>query len=125
MVGLDGSVRCCCGVGDRMKSINDYLMSFRDADGKGIADGSVFPLSKRITCADGFSISVQATQGAYCKPRSNLGPWYEVECGFPSEKPELIMSYAEQPEKPTETVYGYVPIELVEQLLLLHGGMKS
>ena len=104
--------------------LNAYLMRFRDHRGYGY-DGSHFPFAKRITCKDGFSLSVQATHGAYCSPRENLGPWYEVEVGFPSSEPELIMSYAEQPEKPTDTVYGYVPIELVEQLIELHGGIVT
>lgn len=108
-------------------SLNDYLMASRDSDGLGWPSGksgyrSEYPLAKRIVCADGFSLSVQATQGAYCSPRENIGPWDEVEVGFPSAKPELIMEYAEQPEIPTGTVYGYVPIELVEQLIALHGG---
>lgn len=107
-----------------MSTINEYLMKFRDEDGIGL-DGSHFPLSKRITCADGFSLSVQATQAAYCYPRKNIGPWLEVEVGFPSAAPELIMEYAEEPKKPTKTVYGYVPIELVEELIAMHGGIKE
>jgi hypothetical protein len=108
-------------------SLNDYLMAFRDSEGLGFPVGesgyrSEFPLAKRIVCADGFSLSVQATHGAYCSPRQNLGPWSAVEVGFPSAAPELIMEYAEQPEIPTETVYGYVPIELVERLIAMHGG---
>ena len=108
--------------------LNEYLMSFRDQDGLGLPDPetgyrSSFPQAKRITCKDGFSISVQATHGAYCSPRENIGPWYEVECGFPSDVPHGIMSYAEDAERPTETVYGYVPIELVEKLIADHGGM--
>jgi len=84
-----------------------------------------FTRSKRITCADGFSISVQANEYAYCYPRDNYGPWYEVECGFPSSVPELIMHYCENAENPTGTVYGYVPIDLVEELLQLHGGISN
>lgn len=108
-------------------TLNAYLMAFRDASGLGFPEGefgykSRFPLSKRITCRDGFSLSVQATHGAYCSPRQNIGPWSSVEVGFPSAEPELIMSYAEQEETPTTTVYGYVPIELVEELIALHGG---
>ena len=107
--------------------LNAYLMAFRDSEGLGFPEGlsgyrSVFPLAKRITCVDGFSMSVQATHGAYCSPRRNLGPWYEVEVGFPSAEPELIMQYAEQPEIPTETVYAYVPLETVEELIAMHGG---
>ena len=103
-------------------NLNKYLNRFRNVNGVGL-DGSMFPLAKRITCVDGFSLSVQATHGAYCSPRKNIGPWYEVEVGFPSEKPELIAHHAENPNDPTGTVYGYVDIELVEQLIDLHGGI--
>lgn len=105
-------------------NLNEYLMTFRTPDGVGL-DGSSFPLAKRITCRDGFSLSVQATHGAYCSPRRNVGPWYEVEVGFPSAEPELILHKAEQPEIPTETVYPYVDIDLVEQLIALHGGSEQ
>jgi hypothetical protein len=109
-------------------NLNEYLMSFRDEEGFGPPDEkgykSTFPLAKRITCADGFSLSVQATHGAYCSPRRNVGPWYEVEVGFPSAEPEFIMEHADDKDKPTDTVYGYVPIEKVQALIDLHGGMK-
>jgi hypothetical protein len=108
-------------------SLNAYLMAFRDSEGMGFPEGktgyrSTFPLAKRIVCSDGFSLSVQATHGAYCSPRENLGPWYQVEVGFPSAKPELIADRAEDESNYTETVYSYVDIELVEQLIALHGG---
>lgn len=108
-------------------SLNDYLMAFRDDEGLGFPSGktgyrSEFPLADRIVCSDGFSLSVQATHGAYCSPRRNLGPWYEVEVGFPSDVPDLIMCYAEEEYAPTNTVYAYVPIELVERLIEKHGG---
>lgn len=111
-------------------NLSEYLMTFRDADGMGHPEGesgyrSSFPLAKRITCRDGFSLSVQATHGAYCSPRQNIGPWYEVEVGFPSAAPELILHKAEEEDKPTETVYPYVEIELVEQLIALHGGSEQ
>lgn len=32
------------------------------------------------------------------------------------------MPYAEDPEALTETVYGYVPVTLVEQIIEKHGG---
>jgi hypothetical protein len=110
-------------------NLNEYLMRCRDEKGLGLPDHegykSTFPLAPRIVCRDGFSLSVQATHGAYCSPRRNLGPWYEVEVGFPSAQPEIIMDYAEQPEIPTQTVYGYVPIEAVEELIALHGGSEQ
>lgn len=106
-------------------TLNEYLMSQRDVNDRDVQNDRSFPLAKRITCRDGFSLSVQATHGAYCSPRTNIGPWDQVEVGFPSAKPELIMHRAEQPEIPTETVYGYVDIELVEQLIALHGGSEQ
>jgi hypothetical protein len=83
-------------------------------------------VAKRITCADGFSISVQAHEGAYCRPRESDGPWHKVELGFPSEDPgKEFVQYCEDPESPTETVYAYVPIELVEALIARHGGFQQ
>ena len=35
----------------------------------------------------------------------------------------MINSYAEDEYKPTDTVYGYVPMEIVEQLIKKHGGI--
>ncbi len=106
-------------------NLNEYLMSFRNVDDPEVHNDKKFPLSKRITCEDGFSLSVQANHGAYCSPRTNIATWDKVEVGYPSAKPEFIMGYAEDEDKPTETVYGYVPIKLVEDLIELHGGMKK
>ena len=78
----------------------------------------------RLFCNDGYSISVQASSFHYCKPRLNGIQDYEsVELGFPSKEDELINDYAED-DNYTETVYGYVPIEVVERLIEKHGGIK-
>ena len=83
-------------------------------------------LNKRITCNDGFELSIQANSGAYCHPRvDDADAYMEVEIGYPSEKDDLIMAYAEQPSSPTETVYAYVPVDLVYLLLTKHGGIKD
>ena len=106
-----------------MSFLNDYLLKHRDAEGSGLsAEYAVVP---RITCEDGFSISVQANSGAYCLPRDHIGTWSHVECGFPSDVPTEIMDYIEDSSSPTSTVYGYVPIELVEALIARHGGIKE
>jgi hypothetical protein len=115
--------------------------------------------SSTIRCADGFTVSVIAGPGTYCTPRPALGfgdrpeppdyllsnvgsdypgPYTEVECGFPSVRPEPWACphdegecsrtgerwecYAENPDDPTETVYGYVPVAMVQALLDSHGG---
>ena len=49
---------------------------------------------KRIRCADGFNMSVQANEGAYCTPRIDFAENYtEVEVGFPSQKEDLLMEW--------------------------------
>ena len=82
----------------------------------------------RLVCKDGGSMSVQAGQYAYSSPRlDNLkGELYtEVEIGFPSAKEELICEYAEDSSDYTGTVYGYVPVELVEKVIAKHGGFAE
>ena len=82
----------------------------------------------RITCNDGYSISVQGgTSSHYCKPRELCHDYYSVELGYPSESDELINNFAEGAEGCrdfTNTVYPYVPIVIVEQLIAKHGGIK-
>lgn len=102
-----------------------------------------------VVCHDGFEMSVVAGPGAYCTPRPVTlasiepdglfaevpyeypGPYSHVEVGFPSQRPEpwepvdgeeCWSKYAEEPDWPTETVYGYVPVALVRHLVALHGG---
>lgn len=81
----------------------------------------------RLVCNDGYSISVQASENHYCTPQiSVFGLDYdEVELGFPSEPDELINGYAEDPSDYTDTVYGWVPMEIVEKLIEKHGGIKG
>jgi hypothetical protein len=79
----------------------------------------------RIVCKDGFSISVQASEFAYCTPRANVAHWTEVECGFPSDMEVSLLKYAESPDDPTGTVYGYVPVRLVEKIIKRHGGVAE
>ena len=79
----------------------------------------------RIECANGFSLSVQAGEFLYSDPREDAGPWRAVEVGFPSGTPEPWdewQAYAENEADPTGTVYGYVPVVMVEALIALHGG---
>jgi len=81
------------------------------------------PLYKRIVCADGFSMSVQASRTSYCAPRNDTGPYEAVEIGFPTEEESILLSYAEVAEEPTNTVYPYVPSHVVSLTIAKHGGM--
>ena len=78
----------------------------------------------QVVCADGFKMSVQAHQGAYCTPRrSNANNYTEVEVGFPNAMEPMLMEYVEDEERPTDTVYSYVPVQVVTTVIAKHGGM--
>ena len=83
-------------------------------------------LNEKVVCADGFEMSVQAHEGAYCEPRINGASRYSsCEVGYPSTAEELILQYAEEQDRPTETVYGWVPCQTVALVIAKHGGMVS
>jgi hypothetical protein len=94
-----------------------------------LSDGWKTPDSV-IVCKDGFRLSVIAGEAVYSSPRvefgeSYRGPYKAVEVGFPSARPEpweRWETYAEEPSRPTETVYSYVPVEEVAELIASHGG---
>ena len=80
-------------------------------------------IAPRIECRDGFSISVQASHSHYCSPRADRADWVDVECGYPSQPDELLTPYADDGDNLTDTVYGYVPVEIVERVIKKHGGI--
>lgn len=100
--------------------INEYAQKFKPQHR--------YPLLPRVVCADGFTISVQCGKGNYCSPREDHATHYSsFELGYPSDLDEvtnsLLKSYAEA-ENTVDTVFGYVPEEVVDQLLDAHGGIK-
>jgi len=84
------------------------------------------PLRSTVECLDGFTMSVQASEFHHCTPRESglpLSEYSTVEVGFPSERPEPWSEweqYADAPEDPTETVYSWVPIDMVKALVESH-----
>lgn len=82
----------------------------------------------RLITADGFELSVQASSNHYSTPRRNHGPWTEVEVGALSGVPEPWSKWIKYAEDrtidPTKTVYGWVPIKMVDDLIKLHGGLS-
>ena len=71
-----------------------------------------------VECKDGFSMSVQNSHYHYSGP-------YTVEIGFPSSVEPLIESYAENKDELTGTVYGWVPIDVVDEVCEKHGGITG
>jgi len=79
--------------------------------------------NKTVVCADGFSMSVQASKTSYCEPRDDHGPYLSCEVGFPSSYDFYLIKYAEDKDEPTGTVYGWVPAHVVRMCIDAHGGM--
>lgn len=82
-------------------------------------------LTKRLICKDGFEMSVQASNVHYCSPRVDNATYSEIEVGYPSVIEEELLDYAEDRLRPTKTVYGYVPVWLVEKIINKHGGIAD
>jgi len=83
-----------------------------------------FNVRPAIYCDDGFTVSVQASEGHYCNPKINNSTKYsEFELGFPSETEELILPFIEGNGDPTETVYGWVPADTLIKVINKHGGI--
>jgi hypothetical protein len=104
-------------------NVNEYLKKHRKA--LVFKDHMHLELCPHIECADGLILSVQASSTHYATPRINHGPYTHVEVGYPSEPVEELMPYAEDGDCPTQTVYGYVPVEVVEQVIESHGGIAN
>ena len=84
-----------------------------------------------VVCADGFTMSVQASENHYCSPRADGAEviYGRVEIGFPSEREPEFDEYVEQLEDATinwtGSVYGWVPADIVALVIAKHGGMVS
>lgn len=112
-----------------MKSfdINEYIKEHREvvgvlpeyyAFGQFHDSKEIYKPLPAIECTNGFIFSVQASEYTYCTPRDNNGPYTHVEVGFPSERVKELMPYIDgDSDYPTETVYGYVPVEIVEAII--------
>lgn len=72
---------------------------------------------KRLYCKDGFNLSIQSSDFHECVDGIS------VEIGFPSDGEELLKQYAENKSNLTNTVYGYVPYDVVNKVIESHKGI--
>lgn len=106
-------------------TVNEYLTKFNSLSPFRVA------FAPRLVCQNGFSMLVNGNKRAYCKPQSDVGPWTHVEVSFPSSSVDLILptvevfDYGDDETDPTQTIYGNVPVEVVDQLIESHGGIKQ
>lgn len=78
-----------------------------------------------IELVDGTAFSVTAGGGAYSSPSGEQvqPPFKQVEVGFPTrEIPELMRYIEPGSTSPTQTVYPYVPVEVIEKIIQQSGG---
>ena len=99
-------------------TINEYITAYRNNRDRGDY------MMTQLICNDGFEMSVQASHYHYCSPKNVKGPYSTVEIGFPNEEEELLVAYAEDVNDLTGTVYGYVPIDVVDKVVEKHGGVS-
>ena len=80
-----------------------------------------------IVCSDGFTMSVQVGDSLYSTPKKVAKRYSNVEIGYPSDHEPLIEKWAENlfEDSPdfTDTVYPYVPVKVVDEVLKKHGGI--
>ena len=90
----------------------------------------------RIFCQSGFSMSVQASDFHMCYPKldwDDLTPphttmgYEEFECGKLSQHEPLLMPYIIEVSgiPPSESVYGWVPREVIDEVIDFHGGIQT
>jgi len=123
-----------------MNNINEFIQKYRTVteypDVPNLYDGGIgnMAVSRNplVICKDGFVMSVQCGQSLYSSPRDVAKQYREVEIGYPSVPEPLIAEYAEDWEiegdddpRLCNTVYGFVPVKLVDQVLKKHGGIDE
>jgi hypothetical protein len=95
---------------------NEFLQKTQDTRrNSGIAQ-----VRNPVQLGDGLFISIQASKFHYCTPRVDNAPAYTtVEISFQGAVPAELDSYR---DLPSESVFGFVPVELVDKLVEQHGG---
>jgi len=104
-------------------TINEFIQKYRTVAKLGM--GMTSSHTPYVICKDGFVMSVQAGQSLYSEPRDVVDSYEEAEVGFPSEEESLLTTYAEDGENLCDTVYGYVPCSIIEEVIEKHGGIDE
>ena len=103
--------------------INEFIQKYRKVT--KLVPGMTSSHTPHVVCKDGFEMSVQAGQSLYSEPRDVADSYEEAEIGFPSAEESLLTSYAEDSEALCDTVYGYVPCSIIDQVIEKHGGIDE
>jgi hypothetical protein len=102
----------------------DFGEQFAKLQVKTLSYG-ILTLRPPMHCKDGSTFSIQASGAHYCSPKNSTGPYTHYEVGYPEDatgKPleePLLQEYGDYP------VYGFVPENVVVQILIKHGGLTN
>ena len=103
--------------------INEFIIKYRKV--KKLVPGMTSSRTPHVVCKDGFKMSVQAGQSLYSEPKDVTDSYERAEVGYPSAEESLLTSYAEDNEALCDTVYGYVPCSIIDQVIEKHGGIDE
>ena len=103
--------------------INEFIQKYRKV--KKLMPGMTSSYNPHVICKDGFKMSVQAGQSLYSSPKDVVGHYEEAEVGYPSTEESLLTTYAEDNNNLCDTVYGYVPCSIIDQVIEKHGGIDE
>ena len=110
------------GKNGKMK-INEFIQKYRKV--KKLVPGMTSSHTPHVVCKDGFKMSVQAGQSLYSTPKDVADDYEEAEVGFPSTEESLLTTYAEDNNNLCDTVYGYVPCSIIDEVIEKHGGIDE
>ena len=110
------------GKNGKMK-INEFIQKYRKV--RKLVPGMTSSHTPHVICKDGFKMSVQAGQSLYSEPRDVADKYEEAEIGFPSTEESLLTTYAEDNNNLCDTVYGYVPCSIIDEVIEKHGGIDE
>ena len=85
-------------------------------------------ITTRLLLCDGSSLSIQASGNHYRSPRCDFDEYTsysEFEIGFPSEHMDELAAYQDGQGDQTSSVFGYVPMQVIESLITARGGVKG
>ena len=88
---------------------------------------STFKVRDPVVCADGTSLSVQASEFHYCAPRKSEGPYSNVEVGFVKDKDGVFVKVPKSWREydSGDGIYGFIPVPLVLEFIMSHGGFAD
>lgn len=83
---------------------------------------------KNLETNHGLTFSVQASKNHYCTPKFDSDTYRlydEFEVGFPNQWVSEFMPYAQDRGRPADTVYAYVPVDIIQHVIDKNGGIKE